>query len=254
MRGEWGFVNVIRASRPQVTLPQSLLAAALVGALLGRLGPFDTFSDLAAPQRYAYWIGLVLLMWLQIWAALRLIGERLPWLPRALAGAALGAVPTAFEVAWAESALRVERDLGLLDIAALWGDVLLIAAPLTLLFEWANLRAPPVAPAAGQPTSAAEAPPSDWRHGVIALAAEDHYLRIYREGGDTLVLKRFTDALQEMQALDGVRVHRSWWVARAAVVRSEQDGQRVTLVLRSGLAVPVSRTYLLQARQAGLLG
>jgi DNA-binding LytR/AlgR family response regulator len=47
----------------------------------------------------------------------------------------------------------------------------------------------------------------------------------------------------------GARVHRSWWVARGAAVRL--DGQ--TLVLRNGLSVPVGRTYLQAAREAGIV-
>ena len=44
---------------------------AVFNDVVGRLGPFDTFSELPAAERYAYWIGLLLLTWLQIVVALR---------------------------------------------------------------------------------------------------------------------------------------------------------------------------------------
>jgi DNA-binding LytR/AlgR family response regulator len=85
----------------------------------------------------------------------------------------------------------------------------------------------------------------------LALASEDHYLRVYTARGDTLVHHRF-DALAELGDA-GVRVHRSWWVARAAVTGSEREGERIVLLLSNGLRVPVSRTYLIPAREAGLI-
>ena len=51
----------------------------------------------------------------------------------------------------------------------------------------------------------------------IALQGEDHYVRIHTALGSELVLMRLGDAIQELDGLEGERVHRSWWVARRAV-------------------------------------
>lgn len=124
-----------------------LLVALAAGALLARLGPFDTFSELPAAERAAYWIGLTLLLGVQILVALHLLRAplaRLHWTAVAALAGLAGAVPSAFEVAWAESLLRVERDLGPVDLVAIYGDVALIAVPLALAMRAAMGLGPPV--------------------------------------------------------------------------------------------------------------
>lgn len=237
-----------------------------LGMLLARLGPYSTFTDLTLVERGAYWIGLTLLMWLQLEAALLLLRQRATAskgvsLGRAVAGGLLGAMPTAFEVAWAESLLRVVRDLGLFDLLAIYGDVALLAVPVALLLEWLRPRDAGAIPEAAMPASAPQgaleallaAVPLDKRGEPFALAAEDHYLRLYTNRGEALIHRRFADALAAFASIEGLRVHRSWWVAIAAVKSAEREGDRVHLVLRNDLRVPVSRTYLMGVRQAGLL-
>jgi hypothetical protein len=82
------------------------------------------------------------------------------------------------------------------------------------------------------------------------MSAEDHYLRVYTDRGEALILHRFSDALREIGAADGLQVHRSWWVMRDGVERMERQNGKPQLVLKSGGCVPVSRTYLAEARKA----
>ena len=245
-------------------LPLRNLALAVVaGAILGRIGPFDTFSELPALSRYAYWIGLTLLLWLQTAIAMHLLRDAAghwSWPARTFVAALLGALPTAFEVAWAEGWLRVTRDLGLVDVAMIYGDVALIAVALALpleLIDGHRLIAPqPAAPAHGavNPINVDEliaALPPERRGALLALEAEDHYLRVHTDRGNALIHRRLSDALTRVAAIDGLRVHRSWWVAKAAIDRTERDGDRLSLHLTNGLVVPVSRTYALAVRAAG---
>jgi DNA-binding LytR/AlgR family response regulator len=82
---------------------------------------------------------------------------------------------------------------------------------------------------------------------ILGLGGEDHYVRVYTAGGSSLVLMRFADALEEVAGQDGLRVHRSWWVARGAVTRLVRDGRTARLELTSGMTVPVSQPYLASA-------
>lgn len=59
------------------------------------------------------------------------------------------------------------------------------------------------------------------------------------------------DALAELCDSEGMRVHRSWWVAERAV-EGEEKGEKLVLV--NGMKVPVSRSYRMQARDRGWLG
>ncbi|WP_207790278.1 LytTR family DNA-binding domain-containing protein [Glacieibacterium frigidum] len=124
--------------------------------------------------------------------------------------------------------------------------VLLISGLITALNYTTT---PPVVPL---PSAQAEAPPPPprfldrlplrLRHArLLAIEAEDHYLRVHTDAGSDLVLLRMVDAIAELDGLAGARTHRSWWVARDAVVSVDSGGGRTTLTLAGGLAVPVSR-------------
>ena len=52
---------------------------------------------------------------------------------------------------------------------------------------------------------------------IRAVQAEDHYLRLHTDRGSDLILMRLSDAVSELEGLEGARTHRSWWVAREAV-------------------------------------
>lgn len=79
---------------------------------------------------------------------------------------------------------------------------------------------------------------------IWAMIAEEHYLRIVGEFGDDLILYRISDAAAEMEGrVAGARVHRSYWVASAAVVRIEKSHSGRMLVLRNEMRIPVSRGY-----------
>jgi hypothetical protein len=77
---------------------------------------------------------------------------------------------------------------------------------------------------------------------LIAIVAEEHYIRIYTETGSDLILYRFSDALHEIDGWqEGLQVHRSYWVASNAIVAAEQHGKSFRLTLSNGLKVPVSQ-------------
>ena len=86
---------------------------------------------------------------------------------------------------------------------------------------------------------------------VWAVEAEDHYLRLHTSKGQDLILLRLSDAIDELGGLEGAQVHRSWWVARAAVVEAQRGDGRAVLTLKDGSQVPVSRTYARQLRGRG---
>ncbi|WP_285713222.1 LytTR family DNA-binding domain-containing protein [Erythrobacter oryzae] len=86
---------------------------------------------------------------------------------------------------------------------------------------------------------------------LIAIEAEDHYLRIHTDAGSDLVLMRMTDACALLHEAAGVRVHRSWWAARAAVETLARREGKAELTLQGGLTVPVSRAMLASLRDQG---
>lgn len=85
-----------------------------------------------------------------------------------------------------------------------------------------------------------------------AVSSEDHYLRVHTSLGEELILMRLADAMRDLGGTDGLQTHRSWWVAKDGVADTRREGGKLFLVLKSGKAAPVSRTYAPAVKQAGL--
>ncbi|WP_114859087.1 LytTR family DNA-binding domain-containing protein [Azospirillum brasilense] len=250
-----------------------LLGAALVLALLG---PFGTFADLTLAQRLAYWIGLIglggLAFELLTLAAGHRLRERAGAWRATLAGVVLAvAALMTFTVALLERTLRGMDFLRPLGLAELFVYVVLVTLLVSAIPVWLELRdrgllagpTPPPSPFVpddAPASSPAERPepaflarlPARLGRDLLALEMEDHYVRAYTAEGSDLILMRLRDAIAELAGLEGMQVHRSHWVAAAAVagVERKPDGKLV-LVLRNGLRVPVSRSYAAAVRKAG---
>ena len=95
--------------------------------------------------------------------------------------------------------------------------------------------------------------PAHVRGPVRLLVASEHYLRVVTDRGEAMVLYRFGDAVAEQPQSRGAQVHRSYWIAREAVADVRRNGAKVTIGLEDGSEVPVSRTYLMDAKRAGIV-
>jgi hypothetical protein len=84
---------------------------------------------------------------------------------------------------------------------------------------------------------------------VIAIKAEEHYIKVWSTCGTDLVRYRFGDAVADAAMLSGEQVHRSWWVRWDAVTGTRARGRSLELTLDNGLRVPVSRAYQALVRQ-----
>jgi DNA-binding LytR/AlgR family response regulator len=88
---------------------------------------------------------------------------------------------------------------------------------------------------------------------LFAVEAEDHYLRLHTSRGQDLILMRLSDAIAELEGLEGAQTHRSWWVAKSAVADVTKLDGRAVLTLKDGAEVPVSRGFAKDLRSAGWL-
>lgn len=88
---------------------------------------------------------------------------------------------------------------------------------------------------------------------VVMVSADDHYLDVVTTEGQGRVLMRFRDAMAELEALPGYRIHRSHWVARSVLMRVRPDGRRHMAELSCGQKLPVSQAYVEDLRRAGLV-
>lgn len=88
---------------------------------------------------------------------------------------------------------------------------------------------------------------------IIAIEAQEHYIKVYTPNGSGLVLYRFRDALADLADWPGFRVHRSFWVSKSAVEKVDGRGRGYTLTLENELKVPVSQSYRGVIESAGLI-
>lgn len=246
-----------------------LMLAAGVALLLGLFGPFGTFA-MPIGERIAYWV-LVGLIGYAVFRPIIIIGR---WLSDFTAiptmvgvGLALfiAALPMTFFIALLIADFDMHAALAWPGLSALYVQVWLVGFSVhgffTLVFR--NI---PSLDEPGLPNNVSSAQ-QDICHlteletrlpagfgPLLAIKAEDHYVRIFGPDRSLLMLMRLADAVELANGMDGMRVHRSWWVARAAVSAIEQQGRRTTLILSNGERVPVSREARTRLKTSGWLG
>ncbi len=256
------------APRPAGTNPRrGLVIATVAGLFMTFVGALGT-GEAPFWTRLGYWmlvmetgalIGLGASLGIQHWGRLR---ER-PMIEGGLI-AFLIAVPLSIVVVSSNALFFETRSAGILDFAFVAGVVFVVSSLITAINYATNPAAPIVMVESATRTAAAS--PSDTpvrimarlpmrlRHArLIALEAEDHYLRVHTDAGSELILMRLGDAIAELDGLEGSRTHRSWWVARAAVTDVVMVAGRVSLILNGGLTAPVSRASKPVLAQAGWL-
>jgi hypothetical protein len=78
---------------------------------------------------------------------------------------------------------------------------------------------------------------------ILAVAADEHYIRVWTASGSDMIRYRFSDAVGDLADRDGAQVHRSWWIDWSAVTGYGRRGKSVELMLANGLKIPVSLAY-----------
>jgi len=233
------------------------IIAAAGAVLLGGVGAFGTAG--AAPWTlYSYWLivmfaGALIGAWaLDTFGVRDIAFERLPARAAAMVVAiALLVTP----VVWIVAGLALNGSWNPAKMLHLFPQALLVASAfgtLQLVVERPRRVAPGDAPlATAEPSSPPRLPDRLRGARLLAVEAEDHYLRFHTDRGSDLLLMRLGDAVAELEGLGGAQTHRSWWAARDAVVDVERRGGRATLRLVNGLAVPVSRRHATRLRREG---
>jgi hypothetical protein len=82
--------------------------------------------------------------------------------------------------------------------------------------------------------------PTEMGDDVIAVVSELQYLRVWTPRGCALILGSLTD-VESQGGADGLRVHRSWWVACKHVVAVRRTANGAVCLMSDGRQVPVSR-------------
>ncbi len=229
----------------------------MIGVVLTAAGAFGT-SGLQIAPRFAYWVTLMLVgASFGVTVTRFLIPDRWfhgrPWLlvaPIALCTA----IPMSLVVALAESTIN-RHAFRWSHIGEVFPTTLITSLAITALAFIIRTRGQTATHAAGAgapPPKFLARLPDKLRGGEVwAVEAQDHYLRLHTSQGQDLILLRLSDAIAELEGIEGAQTHRSWWVAKAAVTDTERADGRATLTLKDGAKVPVSRGFVKALREDG---
>lgn len=239
------------------------LTFALVVVLFTVTGPFGTAERMFIGVRFTYWLILHAIAW-SISIACAVIADKylssvIASRPvRMITGSLLAALPVSLALQLVAMAFE-GRSFSTTDL----GRDFIVTLPLCALFclltwltmsntatETVSRRAdivsgtmemPEAAPDAGTPLLTRLKPSN--RAALLRLSSEDHYTEVVTRRGRELVLIRFSDALSELGTTQGLRIHRSHWVADANVASLTKDAGRLFVLTIDGERIPVSRPY-----------
>lgn len=245
-------------SKPKENLFRGFGIAIAGGGLLALSGAFGS-AEAPLWIRFAYWIPLMIAggVWghlcsllVQRWIDL----DERPWL--AVLALTLTISGPLSVIVWFVTGFFFNHErMPLAALPYMLGPVATVTAAITAINVFLA-RAAPVqthaAVAGAAPARFLDRLPPKLRGATIrAVEGQDHYLRLHTDRGSDLILMRLSDALTELEGLEGAQTHRSWWVARDAVRDVERGDGRAVLTLEGGLTVPVSRRYARALRDAG---
>jgi hypothetical protein len=243
----------LRLSANRADLFRDLILLTGAGLFLAVVGPFGSITA-GAPTRFVYWPGVIVGGGVIGVAVDELAGRRLAnpwarWLVDSVVMTPFVSVLVLFASWWAFGPPTTR------NFATLLWQVFIISVAVMGVRQLVSRR-----PASAAPAGEDAAADAAFRQRLsarrrearlIAVEAQDHYLRVHTDVGDELITARFADALSELAAVKGFQTHRSWWAAADAIEAVRWRKGRGELSLAGGLVAPVSRTYARALKAAG---
>jgi hypothetical protein len=233
-----------------------LLLLAGIGLILGVLGPYRT-GDVPTVLRTTYWLLAVLGGGLIGIAVDAVLGPRIRgfWLRVAVVALVMTPPLTLYVYALNAWLLDLPRRWWLLP--QLGWQVLVVSLLLMALRALAWRRVVETRTVVVPPLPEAERAfrmrLSARRRAarLIAVEAEDHYVRVHTDSGSELVSMRFAEAIDELALAHGYRLHRSWWAAADAIETVKWKRGTGEARLAGGILAPVSRGCAAALKEAG---
>lgn len=247
------FPSALREVRTDLTKRPAIVGMLAFGVILGISGPYNTINLMTPPSRILYWVTVVVVTFctgsLVDSIIRRLLDQRPAPLVLITSTCAIGVAVTAVLSVLNLIAFGMWYQTPTHFLTQLGAVTLISGVVVICLFL---LKTGP------SQTEAKPAPllsrlPLDKRGALIALSAEDHYVRITTSKGEDLVLMRLSDAVQEIGSTQGLQIHRSHWVALDQIENVTRTGDRGEVTLVDGTTRPISRSYMPTVRTAGLL-
>jgi hypothetical protein len=223
-----------------------LLSMPVIGAVIGVMGPFESYGTMGFGERVGHFALCVTLIGAMVMTSSYYIARRFfqgywpVWV--ALCLDLLLTIPGAVIILGSLSLFAPDSLGEIHPLDLLWQNLVMMLAfrASSLLVSWRRVREGPQAASSLEqkpsPDEIARRMPFGLRgESILALSSEDHYLRVHTPRGEALILMALSHAVPLMD--DGFLVHRSHWVAREAI----KSANSTSVKLVTGLSVPISR-------------
>lgn len=243
-----------------VSSPKAVVVVAAAGLVLGLSGPFGTYEAMHPLARVVYWVLIAFVTFGVGLLNARLVAEHTPArklgvLPAYAVAGLVGGIPIFLVVELVNLVGSIGEPESWQSRGILFAYCTAINFCICMLVAWLAGSAA----ATGNTEVANAAPrllkrlPIELRGPLSHLSMQDHYVDVVTDRGNKLVLMRLADAISETEPVSGLQVHRSHWIALDAVARTRREKERYVVEMKNGAVLPISRSCLPAAREAGLL-
>lgn len=229
-------------------------------------GPYGTFARLTPGARFGYWLVLHAMAW-SIAIVFSVVAEILlrrfvaSMFVRMMIGSIVAALPIGFGITLVDLAFfgivstvadSLRQSLGATPLCALFCvlSYLTMHRQIAMAAAASDMKEPKItSPATAEIRNPAPQPPilsrlkPENRGALIRLTVRDHYTEVVTSRGRELILLRFGDALMEIGNTEGMRLHRSHWIAKDHIAGLKRDNGKLFVIARDGVEMPVSRSY-----------
>jgi hypothetical protein len=239
-----------------LTSPTSL-SVLLTGWLVAVVaGPFGTFQTMSTPLRLVYW-GSVILSGVALGAVCRatLLTFCGHWRPLLLDLQISLATTTLLAPLIYTLRATLDPALTRADLlpGSIWVNTLFFVTPVFLFHRQFGLGTVEAGDTPPPPRLVRRLPEALQGARILRLSGSGHNVEVVTDRGTETLRLRLSDAIDEMEPVEGLCTHRSHWVALAAITASERRQGKMFVRLSNGERVPVTRTYAPKLEAAGLI-
>lgn len=231
----------------------------LISAVVAVSGPFGSYGSLGLPERLVFWtpiVGVGVLTSSAIRTYVTYHDRRFsPGIALVLSTALVCLVlcPPLYLLTTSMFADLSTGPSRFIEIALLVASVSMGATALRQALAQDRKAVVPPAAMQGEESRLMRRLEPCQRGALLAISVRDHYVDVQTANGTASLLMRLGDAIAEAAPVEGAQVHRSQWVAWAAVGVVERDGMKLFLCLTNGARVPVSKNHRSKLQARGLI-
>lgn len=251
------FQLTLREMRELFTSPRALAVMTIVGLLLGLIGPFNTFEYFRPATRVGYWLFIVFSCYFVgafgggfVVDLLHHSKRKVPLVVVIVLGGIGAGVPVAFMVTLTNALLLGDWEIdgfsGLMTIVyCVLVSMCIVALHVLFLRE--------DSPNHQKRPQLLDRLAVQNRGKLLYLSMQDHYVNVVTSKGKEMLLLRMSDAIKETAGVEGLKVHRSHWVALDAIKKVERANGIYQIEMADGTILPISRGQTQAARDAGII-